>query len=274
MVQVSHFGEYPMSRIDLRNTILTSLGIISVCMIYGLIGCGEDDVLEVMTHVSITSPADGAHIDQRVAQFTGTVDDPEVIRAVLAVNGNEQVIPVIDGKFSQEAALMAGENQIEVSVEDGGKAEANVIADVSPADLAVVLLWEGAESTDVDLYVVSPDDEEALLLYGDTVTTQIGGQMTADSVNGRSYESFVLPEGKAIKGNYLVKVNYYSDGEARRQPVNASVVVSVNEDTPQRAMKYFGLRTIETSGRANPEAWWIVTMVFLPDGLFSVYENI
>jgi uncharacterized protein YfaP (DUF2135 family) len=274
MVQVSHFGEYPMSRIGLRNTILASLGIISVCMIYGLIGCGEDDVLEAMTHVSITSPADGAHIDQRVAQFTGTVDDPEVIRAVLAVNGNEQVIPVIDGKFSQEAAVMAGENQIEVSVEDGGKAEANVMADVSPADLAVVLLWEGAESTDVDLYVVSPDDEEALLLYEDTVTTQIGGQMTADSVNGRSYESFVLPEGKAIKGNYLVKVNYYSDGEARGQPVNASVIVSVNENTPQRAMKYFGLLTIETSGRASPEAWWIVTMVFLPDGLFSVYENI
>jgi uncharacterized protein YfaP (DUF2135 family) len=121
----------------------------------------------------------------------------------------------------------------------------------------------------VDLYVVAPDDEEASLLYQDTLTTKIGGQMTAGMVNERKYESFILPSGKAIKGNYLIKVNYYSDGQAIGQPINANVTVSINENTPQRMMKHFGLHTIKKNGLVDPEAWWVVTLVFLPDGLFS-----
>jgi uncharacterized protein YfaP (DUF2135 family) len=164
---------------------------------------------------------------------------------------------------------MAGENRIEVSIEGGGSALINVTADVPPADLAAVLLWEGAKTTDVDLYVVAPDDEEALLLYQDTLTTKIGGQMTAGEVNGRKYESFILPSGKAIKGNYLIKVNYYSDEKAIGQPINGNVTVSINENTPLRMMKHFGLHTIKAHGLIDPEAWWVVTLVFLPDGLFS-----
>jgi uncharacterized protein YfaP (DUF2135 family) len=96
--------------------------------------------------------------------------------------------------------------------------------------------------------------------------------MTAGEVNGRKYESFILSSGRAIKGDYLIKVNYYSDEKAIGQPINASVTVSINENTPQRMMKHFGLHTIKSHGLVDPEAWWVVTLVFLPDGLFSTDE--
>jgi uncharacterized protein YfaP (DUF2135 family) len=247
--------------------------VIFISLFCCFIGCGEDSTFETeVISVSITSPEDGAIVNQRVIPITGTVNNPSLIRAVLTINGNEQVIPVVDGKFSQEAALMAGENQIEVSVIDGGTAKTNVTADIPPADLSVVLLWEGATTTAVNLYVVAPDDEEASLLYQDTLTTKIGGQMTAGEVNGRKYESFILSSGRAIKGDYLIKVNYYSDEKAIGQPINASVTVSINENTPQRMMKHFGLHTIKSHGLVDPEAWWVVTLVFLPDGLFSTDE--
>lgn len=247
--------------------------VLYICLLCSIIGCGEDKINETEeSSVSIISPKDEARVNQRVILITGTVDSPHVIRAVLTINGNQQAIPVVDGKFSQEVALMAGENQIEVSVADGRIAKASVTADIPSADLAVVLLWEGAKTTDVDLYVVSPDDEEASLLYQDTLTTKIGGQMTADLVDGRKYESFILLNNKAIEGNYLIKVNYYSDGQAIGQPVNANVTISINENTPQCMMKHFGLHTIKTHGLVDPEAWWVVTLVFLPDGLFSANE--
>ncbi len=72
-----------------------------------------------------------------------------------------------------------------------------------PLDLRAVLAWD-ADNTDIDLYVLDPNGEEAY--YGNRLTYQ-GGRMSADFTGGYGPEEFSLKNAKP--GTYTVRARFY-----------------------------------------------------------------
>lgn len=72
-----------------------------------------------------------------------------------------------------------------------------------PLDLRAVLSWD-ADNTDIDLYVLDPNGEEAY--FGNRLTYQ-GGRMSADFTGGYGPEEFSLKNAKP--GTYTVRARFY-----------------------------------------------------------------
>lgn len=76
-----------------------------------------------------------------------------------------------------------------------------------PLDLRAVLAWD-ADNTDIDLYVVDPNGEEAY--FGHRLTYQ-GGRMSADFTGGYGPEEFSLKNAKP--GTYTVRARFYGHNQ-------------------------------------------------------------
>lgn len=76
-------------------------------------------------------------------------------------------------------------------------------------DLRVVIDWNHND-TDIDLWVIDPNGEKCFYKH---TNTKIGGLLSDDMVNGYGPEQFIL--NKSIKGNYNVKVKYYSSNQQK-----------------------------------------------------------
>jgi len=74
-----------------------------------------------------------------------------------------------------------------------------------PVDVRVLIDWNHGD-TDIDLWVIDPNGEKA---YYQHPRTKIGGRLSNDFVNGYGPEEFMLKN--AIKGDYKILVDYYSD---------------------------------------------------------------
>ncbi|MGY6647752.1 VIT domain-containing protein [Wenyingzhuangia sp. IMCC45574] len=74
-----------------------------------------------------------------------------------------------------------------------------------PVDVRVVVDWNHND-TDLDLWVIDPNGEKC---YYSHKKTKIGGRISNDMTAGFGPEEFLLK--KAIKGDYTIKVKYYSD---------------------------------------------------------------
>lgn len=72
-------------------------------------------------------------------------------------------------------------------------------------DIRVVIDWNHND-TDIDLWVIDPNNEKA---YYSNKKTKIGGRMSTDMTEGYGPETFMLRN--AIKGDYQIMVDYYSD---------------------------------------------------------------
>ncbi|MFY0631192.1 MAG: carboxypeptidase-like regulatory domain-containing protein [Flavobacteriaceae bacterium] len=88
-----------------------------------------------------------------------------------------------------------------------------------PVDVRVVIDWNHND-TDIDLWVIDPRREKASYK---NKKTRIGGRMSDDMTDGFGPEEFLLK--KAIKGEYLIKVNYYSDNI---QKISGPAILKVN----------------------------------------------
>jgi hypothetical protein len=82
---------------------------------------------------------------------------------------------------------------------------------VGTGDVQVTISWD-AES-DVDLHVIDPSGEE--IFYGNP-TSQSGGELDLDSnaacrIDGVKNENITFPAGRAPRGEYIVKVDYWSN---------------------------------------------------------------
>ncbi|TAN63495.1 MAG: DUF2135 domain-containing protein, partial [Magnetospirillum sp.] len=83
---------------------------------------------------------------------------------------------------------------------------------VLPTDLRVVLTWD-ADNSDMDLWVVDPNDEKAY--YGNRLTYQ-GGHMSRDFTAGLGPEEFLLKRAKP--GQYKVLANFYGHRQQIMSP--------------------------------------------------------
>ncbi len=88
-----------------------------------------------------------------------------------------------------------------------------------PVDVRVVIDWNHND-TDIDLWVIDPNGEKA---YYSNKKTKIGGRMSEDLTEGYGPEEFMLK--KAIKGNYKIMVDYYSDNV---QKISGPTILKVN----------------------------------------------
>lgn len=78
-----------------------------------------------------------------------------------------------------------------------------------PVDIRVVIDWD-ADNLDIDLWVTDPNGEKCL--YSRPLT-KIGGKLSRDFTGGYGPEEFLLK--KAIKGKYIVEVNYFGSSRQR-----------------------------------------------------------
>ncbi|WP_338768400.1 VIT domain-containing protein [Bernardetia sp. ABR2-2B] len=75
----------------------------------------------------------------------------------------------------------------------------------TPVDIRVVLDWNTLE-TDIDLWIIEPTGEKT---YYSNNLSQNGGRLTEDLTDGYGSEEYILKE--AIKGEYIIKVDFYDD---------------------------------------------------------------
>jgi hypothetical protein len=115
----------------------------------------------------------------------------------------------------------------------------------TPVDVRVVINWN-MDNTDIDLHVKDPNNEECF--YSRT-RTQIGGRISADITTGYGPEQFLLK--KAIKGRYLVYVNYYGDRQftnAGPSTVMAEIYTKYADKTEQRKVVCLQMSNAKKTG--------------------------
>jgi len=119
-----------------------------------------------------------------------------------------------------------------------------------PVDVRVVMNWNKNNSI-IDVYVKDPNGEEA---YYRNQRTRIGGRMSQDNMSGYGPEQFMLKN--AIKGKYLVSVNYYSSREfaaAAPPTVMAEIYIKYSDKTEQRRVVSLQLMDANMSGNKKVE---------------------
>lgn len=100
---------------------------------------------------------------------------------------------------------------VDASGRVGAPASAAVrIVPVGTGDIQISVSWDAP--TDVDLHVVEPSGEE--IYYGDDVASS-GGELDLDSnascrIDGVNNENVTWPSGRAPRGRYIVRVDYWS----------------------------------------------------------------
>ncbi|MGD2085519.1 MAG: VIT domain-containing protein [Candidatus Aminicenantes bacterium] len=104
-------------------------------------------------------------------------------------------------------------------------------------DIRIVLTWD-ADMTDMDLWVIDPKGEKSF--YKNTLS-YIGGLMSNDFTEGYGPEEYVLK--KAVKGEYIIKVNYYSSSASKLQgPVTLQVDIFTDYGRKSQKRKSITLR--------------------------------
>jgi hypothetical protein len=103
------------------------------------------------------------------------------------------------------------------------------VTEVGTGDVQVSVSWTGA--SDVDLHVVDPNGEE--IYYGHRTSPE-GGELDLDSNAGCSIdnvnnENIVYPTGEAVRGEYIVRVDYWSGCDAERSDYVVTVRVKGRE---------------------------------------------
>ena len=110
-------------------------------------------------------------------------------------------------------------------------------------DLRITLSWD-ADMTDIDLHVIDPYNETAY--YSNRFSKQ-GGLVSRDFTQGYGPEQFVLR--RAQKGNYTIKVKYYSSSQASiAGPVTVRAEVITNYGRPNEKRKTISMRMNKVTG--------------------------
>lgn len=121
------------------------------------------------------------------------------------------------------AAQTVGQSQV-----DTGAIDPRLLRNL-PLDLRVVLSWD-SDNTDIDLYVIDPDGQEAY--YGRQLTRQ-GGLMSRDFTGGYGPEEFSLR--KAKPGTYTVRAEFFGHRQQVVSPTTALMLrLSTGFGTPQQ----------------------------------------
>lgn len=165
--------------------------------------------------VVITRPLGGWTTERKIA-IEGTISDPKIQRATLALNGTAFLIKVEGGRFKQKVVVSSGLNTavVEAVGKDGavGKASVGFQAKVPKVDLKVYLMFD-PQPFYIDLWITEPDGGKC---YWADRETKAGGVLH-DLYNdlpggavGMGPQAYTIANAPA--GKYLIQVNYWAGG--------------------------------------------------------------
>lgn len=119
-------------------------------------------------------------------------------------------------------------------------------------DVRIILTWD-TDNCDMDLWVTDPVKEKC---YYSNKSTRIGGRMSNDFTGGYGPEMFTLK--KAMKGKYLVEINYYGTRSQQASgPTTIQMKLITNYGRPNEEVQEITRRLTE-----NKEILDIGTLVF------------
>lgn len=190
--------------------------------------------------VKITRPINGWSSD-RLMELEAEISDPGINFAYLIENGNERMVRVQNQRVNEKMVLSPGTNQVIVQVKkDGVMYSDHVVlySEVPKKDIKIILSWD-TDGTDVDLHVFNPAGEECY--YGNRETKE-GGVLDVDITNGYGPEIFT--QANAVKGEYRVKVYYYSSHDYPQSFARVQVILFEGTDFEKKY--YFEKALIRT----------------------------
>ncbi len=234
-----------------------------------------EDVIIVGPTVTITAPADGAQIAIRFINVAAAIEPvgPAVDSVLLYIN--DQFIAEYGAveSFTDTVIINSGENIVTVYAidTDGGVGSDSITIEgtFAPADIRVTQQWD--VSGDLDTWLIDPQGRNmgfapgANLVIGpaDQPGEAIPGAiLDIDDVSGTGPENITLEQPNSISGEYGVWMNNFSHGGSPMSTVR----VLVNEGLPGESYVEFGPQAMPNAGMSNPDAWWLVTTITMPEG--------
>ncbi len=151
----------------------------------------------------------------------------------------DQLFQVVDRTWDSrfpgiESIALVEINRI-VSLHKGavntGKIDPELLKDM-PLDVRIILNWD-TDNCDMDLWVTDPRGEKC---FYSNKNTRIGGRMSNDFTGGYGPEMFTIK--KAIKGEYVVQVNYYgSRSQKAAGPTTIQMQLVTNYGRPNEKVQ-------------------------------------
>lgn len=119
----------------------------------------------------------------------------------------------------------------------------NEILQSLPVDLRIVIDWN-KDQTDIDLHVTEPGGEDCYFSNSETLK---GGKLSADMTEGYGPEEYSIR--KAVKGRYLIRINYYGDSYQKVEvPSFIKLTIFKNFGKPGQQVQTKNMMMTDASG--------------------------
>lgn len=168
----------------------------------------------------------------------------DTLYTALLKNYNTEIAALYPGI---EEIILTEINNI-VALKEGqvnkSKIEKSAIKNMA-VDVRVVLNWN-MNDTDIDLWVIDPNEEKCYYSHRETVA---GGRISRDFTRGYGPEQFMVK--KALKGKYKVMLHYYGDRQQKiAGPTTVMAEIFLNYGKPNQERKMVVLH-MEKKGDTN-----------------------
>ena len=167
------------------------------------------------------------------------------------VDNHQYTAEVVDGAFSKEVPVLAGDNDVVILATDtstfynwAGFLKDTIKSTATPAAMTVTLTWDQDQS-DVDLHVLEPGTDARHIYWSDKGNTGTNPYLDMDNTYGYGPEHYyaiegsTLPGATSIYGTYQIRVEYYSDKSYADTPqtitwhLNVKYLAFKNDQTGQ-----------------------------------------
>lgn len=178
--------------------------------------------------ITITNP-NGGWSSKRIIEVSGETDlDVEYV--TLIFNKIPLRLAVSSGRFRRKLVPGPGQNSLFVEAVYDDKVYTDSIEFYSKAPqkaLKIISMWD-TDGTDVDLHVIEPNGEECF--YGNA-NTSTGGSLDIDITDG--YGPEIYTRSTPLKGDYIIRVKYYSDNDYPQSMVTVYIVIDEGTEREQ-----------------------------------------
>jgi uncharacterized protein YfaP (DUF2135 family) len=195
---------------------------------------------DLSTSPTGTTPTDTNHdgirdTTEAKTTISGTINGgkDQINSTLIYVDNVKYTAAVVNGEFSKEVPLMAGDNDVAIlaTADDTFSEWAGFLSDkirstASPSSLTVTLTWD-QDSSDVDLHVQEPGTSGRHIYWDNTGYAGTNPYLDMDNTHGYGPEHYyatpgaTLPDSTSLYGTYQIRVEYYADhsGAETTQPI-------------------------------------------------------
>jgi uncharacterized protein YfaP (DUF2135 family) len=189
--------------------------------------------------------------------ISGTITGGSVTinSTLIFVDNQKYTADVVDGTFSKEVPLLAGDNDVVILATDvntfdnwAGFLKDTIKCTASPAAMTVTLTWD-QDSSDVDLHVLEPGTDARHIYWSNKGDGASYPYLDFDNIYGYGPEHYIANEGSTlpgatnIYGTYQIRVEYYSDKSGA--------------DTPQTITWHLNVKYLAFKNDQTGQEYWI-----------------